>query len=202
MAGTFSLEAGLREPGHPRRDRRAGHVPAVLYGHGLAPVSLRVAERSLGAVLGRGGAHHLLALSVAGEASPHTVVVKELQHHPVTRHVLHVDFQAVSASERLHAEVPLRVLGEDVVTKAGGVLDVVLHHLRVSCLPADLPERVDVDVARLSVGAQLTVAQLPLPSGVSVLADPDEVVLHVVAPRTAEVPGPAAAPAGTAAAKA
>lgn len=198
----FSLEAGRREPGHPRRDRHAGYVPAVLYGHGLAPVSLRVAARSLGAVLGHGGAHHLLALSVAGEAAPRSVVVKEVQHHPVTRHVLHVDFQAVSASERLHAEVPLRVLGEDALTKAGAVLDVVLHQIRVTCLPADLPERVDIDVARLPVGAHLTVAQLPLPSGVTALADPDEVVLHVVAPRTADVPAPAAPAAGTAAAKA
>lgn len=168
-----------------------------MYGHGVAPVALRVEAHPLGVVLSRGGAHHLIELAVDGEPEPRTVVFKQIQLDPVSRRVLHVDFQAVSAQERIHAEVPLRLLGEDVVTKAGGVLQVVLHELRISCLSADLPDHADVDVSQLRIGHSLSVKELNLGAGISVLNDVDEVVVHVVAPRAAE--SEAAAPANEAA---
>ncbi len=196
MAETFSLTAEVREAGHPRRERAAGYVPAVMYGHGVPPRALRVEARALAALLKRGGAHHLLQLVFAGEDEGRTVVVKEIQHHPVTREVLHVDFQAVSAAERIHAEVPLHVVGEEQIARSGGVLQVMLHAVRVSCLPASLPERIEVPVAGLSIGQTLTVSELTVPEGVVVLNDPGEAVAHVLPPRTAaEEPRAADAPA-------
>lgn len=197
LASEYALSAALREPGHPRRDRAAGFVPAVVYGHAVAPMVLRVDEHALTVMLTRGGAHHLVELSIAGESQPRTVVVKEIQLHPVTRALVHVDFQAVSARERIHAEVPLRLLGEDVVTKAGGVLQVVLHQLRITCLPADLPDHADVDVSQLAIGRSLAVRDMKLGAGITVLTDADEVLVRVVAPRAAETV--ATAPAGEAA---
>ncbi len=185
VAEALSLAVEPRAPGHPRRDRAAGYVPAVMYGHGIAPRALRVESRELLALLARGGAHHLVQLAVGGDPERPTVVIKEVQHHPVTRAVVHVDFQAVSAQERIHADVPLHVVGEDQVAKAGGVLQVLLHAVRVSCLPADLPERIDVPVAGLATGQTLTVSALRVPDGVLVLNDGGEVVAHALAPRTA-----------------
>jgi large subunit ribosomal protein L25 len=176
----------------------------VVYGHGVPSTPLRVEARALATLLSRGGAHRLVRLAVQGEGAPRTVVIKEVQRHPVSREVRHVDFQAVSASERIHAEVPLRPVGEDEIARAGGVLQVLLHALRVACLPGDLPDHIDVPVAGISVGGGLAVRDLPLPSGVVALHDPDDPVVHVLAPRTGggEAAEPAAAAPADAAAKA
>lgn len=198
LASNFALRAAPREGGHPRRDRAAGFVPAVVYGHAVAPLALRVEHHALSVMLGRGGAHHLVELAIDGESAPRSVVVKEIQLHPVSRALVHVDFQAVAAGERIHAEVPLRVLGEDAVAKAGGVLQVVLHQVRITCLPADLPDHADVDVSELGIGRSLAVRDVPFGPGVTVLTDADEVLVRVVAPRAAEPE--AAAPVTAAAA--
>jgi len=195
MAGQYALSSEHRAPGHGNRDRAAGFVPAVMYGHRVDPVVLRVEQGALGALLTRGGAHHLIELTVQGQDAPHTVVVKEIQHHPVSRRVVHIDFQAVSAKERIHAEVPLRLLGEEAVAKAGAVLQVLLHSLHISCLPGDLPERLDVEVAGVAVGHSLAVRDIRVPEAVQVLNDADEVVLSVLPPRTVEPEAPAAEPA-------
>lgn len=199
MAAEFSLKASPRRPGHPRRDRAAGLVPAVVYGHGVEPAALSVDGHELGTLLSRGGARHLLTLAVEGEDAPRSVVVKEIQQHPVTRQLLHVDFQAVSVRERIHAEVPLRFIGEAEVARAGGMLEVVIHHLRISCLPADLPDHAEVDVSHIGIGQSLLVRDVPLGGSIVVLNDAEEIVAHVAAPRAA---GAEAGEAGSAEAKA
>jgi large subunit ribosomal protein L25 len=199
MAAPYVLSAEPRQAGHPNRDRAQGFVPGIVYGHGITPLAVRIPVHDLNRFLARGGAHHVGQLTVRGEAQPRTVVVKEVQRHPVSREVLHVDFQAVSAQERIHAEVPLRIVGEDRVAKGGGILQVLLHNLRVACLPADLPDHVDADVSGLSIGHTLTVGDLTPPPGVTVLNDRDEVIVTVLAPRTAEAATEAGAPAAPAA---
>lgn len=191
----FALAAAPRTPGHPRRDRREGYVPAVVYGHGVPSRAVRVEARALDTLLHRGGAHHLVRLTLQGEPEPRTVVIKEIQRHPVTRQVRHVDFQAVAAHERIHAEVPLRLRGEEQVAKTGGLLQVLLHTLRVSCLPADLPDHIEVAVGDLTIGQTVTVGDLTVPAGVTLEHDPGEAVAHVLAPRTAATEE-GAAPAG------
>ncbi len=196
LAASFALQSEVRVPGHPNRDRRAGYIPAVMYGHRVAPAALRIEARQLTAALARGAAHHLVELSVGDDTTPRTVVIKEIQRHPVTREIVHIDFQAVSAAERIHADVPLRLIGEEAVTKAGGILQVLLHAIRISCLPQDLPDHVDVAVADLAIGHARTVGDLPAPAGIQILNEPEEVVCSVLAPRTAEAAAGPAAPAG------
>ncbi len=197
MASNFKLNAAAREAGHPRRDRAHGFVPAIVYGHGVSPMPLRVEGHALGAFLAHGGARHLLDLAVEGETEPRSVVIKEIQHDPVTRNVVHVDFQAVSARERIHAEVPLHFVGEEDVVRTGGVLEIVIHQLRISCLPGDLPDHAEVDVSGLSVGRSLLVQDVRMGGSVSIVNDPEEVVVHVSAPRA--VDPDAGTPAGQAA---
>ena len=196
MASEFSLQAEPRVAGHASRARQSGFVPGVLYGRGVQPTALQVDGHALHLLLSRGGAHHLVHLRLPGDGGTHTVVLKEVQRHPVSRAVVHVDFQAVSAEQRIHAELPLRVRGEAEVARAGGVLEVILHQVRISCLPADLPDHCDVDVSALGPGRALQVRDLGLPPGVTVLEDPEEVVVHVSAARLAPAEGEAAAPGG------
>ncbi len=186
MAVEYALKVGPRRAGHPNRDRAQGFVPGVVYGHGVEPLAVRVEAHELSLLFARGGSHHLVQLSIDGEDTPRTVVVKEIQHDPVSRAVMHVDFQAVSARERIHADVPLRLLGEEAVTKAGGILQVLLHSLRISCLPADLPDHMDADVSSVRIGHTLTVGDIAASAGITVLNEADEVICSVLAPRTAE----------------
>ena len=186
------LEAETRIPGHPNRDRARGFVPAVVYGHGTQPLALGLERHGLELLLSHGGTHRLLRLHIAGEAEPRTVVIKEVQRHPVRPGVLHVDFQAVRAQERIHAEVPLRLHGEEAIAKRGGILQVTLHTLRVSCLPGDLPDHLDVQVSEIVPGQAVTVGDLDVPAGLQVLHDPADVVLSGLQSRT--VAADAAAP--------
>lgn len=199
MARTeFKLRTTPRTPGHPNRQRVTGQLPAVLYGKGQHPKALQCEAHAFDLLLAQGGRHHLVSLAVEGEAQPTTVVLKEIQHHPVTRRVVHADFQAVSASEHIHSEVPLHFVGEEQLTKAGGVLQVGVHSLRISCLPAHLPESVEVDVSALRPGDVLTVAAVAIDPRITVLQGAEEIVASVRQPRAqaeTEAEAPKAAPA-------
>lgn len=187
----LTLEARQRDPGKPRRVRSAGFVPAVVYGRGRPPQSIEVEEHALQVVLDRAGRHHIV--HVGGQPT----LVQEVQRQPTTGRVLHVDFHAVSLQEAVHAEVPLRVAGEEKLHKAtGAIVQHQMAEVRVTCRPADLPDFVVVDVSGLGPGEQVTVAGLALPAGVEPLHDPGEVVLSVLAPRveTAETAPAAAEP--------
>jgi large subunit ribosomal protein L25 len=190
----WNLAATPREPGHPGRARRSGQVPAVLYGRGTATQPLAVDRHALLGLLHRGGAHHVIRLEVGGgQARP--AMIKEIQWHPVDGSIVHVDFHAISLNEAIHAEVPLRVTGEGEVQKRGLMVEQERHVLHVSCLPADLPEAIVVDVAGLGAGHSLTVADVALPKGVRALDGPGDIVLTVAVPRAGEEPAEAAAAA-------
>jgi large subunit ribosomal protein L25 len=186
----LTLDARPRDPGGANRLRREGYVPAVVYGRGGPPRSVAVDERSLLAVLDRAGRHHIVR--VGGQPT----LVQEVQREPTTGRILHVDFHAVSLQERVHAEVPLRIRGEERLHKGGGAI--VQHQLtevRVSCRPSDLPDFLPVDVGGLKPGDTLTAGDLDLPPGVELLHDAAEVVLTVLAPRLETVgSAPEAAP--------
>lgn len=198
MATTeFRLRVTPRTPGHPNRQRAEGQLPAVLYGKGQRPRALQCDAHAFDQLLAQGGMHHLVSLEVEGEPSA-TVVLKEIQHHPVTRRVVHADIQAVSASEHIHAEVPLHFAGEEQVTKAGVLLQVSLHNLRISCLPADLPEALVVDVSGMRAGDVLTVADLAIDPKITVLQGVEEIVVSVRLPRAQAETEADAAPAAPA----
>lgn len=167
------------------KHRRAqGRVPAVIYGRKIESKSLEVGERELSNVL-----HHsasevaLIDLSIEGEAEPHLTLIKAVQHHPLTRAVIHVDFQAVAADEPVVVVVPVETTGEAVGVKAGGVLERIRHDLEIRALPRSLPEVLEIDVSGLDVGHSLTVADLKLPEGIEVLEDPEVTVILVAAPK-------------------
>jgi large subunit ribosomal protein L25 len=175
-----------------------GLVPAVVYGAKQAPEHLQLSARDIDNALAHAiGEHFLVELEVGGAAN-RLALVQEVQHHPVTRKVLHVDFHAVAADEKLHAAIPVETTGEAPGVKTGGgLLDIQIHQLEVECLPKDLPEVIRIDVSALNIGDAIHVRDITLPEGVVATADSDLAVVRIAAPTVVEV-APAGAPAAAA----
>lgn len=177
--------------GPSRRLREQGMIPAVLYGTGIETCSLSVRRDDLRDVLrGEMGSNVLINLVVRNDekAESHLVMIKELQRHPLKDELLHADFVKVARDEKVTTRVSLLIEGQEdsVGLKTGGTLQHVLWEVEVECLPADLPEHVVADISELDLGESLKVGDLkPLP-GVSVLNDPEDSVLNVLAPRLAD----------------
>jgi large subunit ribosomal protein L25 len=116
-------------------------------------------------------------------------MIQEVQHHPIQRQILHVDFHAVSATEKITAEVPIETIGEPIGVKTnGGLLEHNLRDLEVECLPGDLPDRIEVDVTNLDINQSIHVKDLKLPPGVEAVMDGDLTVVAVSAARVEEEP--------------
>ncbi|WP_082806123.1 50S ribosomal protein L25/general stress protein Ctc [Marichromatium gracile] len=188
MSVDFNIVAQPRETvgkGASRRLRRAGEVPAIVYGGHQEPQMITLAHNELLKHLEHEAFYsHVLTLQVGDETS--SVVLKDLQRHPAKPFILHVDFQRVTQGEKLRMSVPLHFLNEEgcVGVKAGGLVSRSLTEVEVSCLPQDLPEYIEIDMVAMEVGAILHLSELQLPAGVELAhAAGDEVVVAIQAPR-------------------
>ncbi|MDR2463567.1 MAG: 50S ribosomal protein L25 [Verrucomicrobiales bacterium] len=165
-----------------KKSRAAGKIPGVLYGLSEAkPLHLSAVE-IVAAINATGGESTLVDLEI--DAKKHLALISEFQVHPVKDKLLHVDFHEVDPNKKMHAEVAVHETGEAVgVKEGGGVLDHVLRHLRVECLPADLPSHFTVDVSALTLSQAIHVKDIPLPKGVVILNDAELTVFAVHAPK-------------------
>jgi large subunit ribosomal protein L25 len=165
--------------------RARGVIPAVIYGHKDQPSNLEINQREIAALLNHAvGENILVELEITGGATKLSLI-QEVQHHPVRRDILHVDFLEVAMDEVLHTEVPVEPFGEaDGVKNYGGLLEQSLRSLAIECLPKDLPEIIRVDVSALGLNQSLHVRDLVLPAGVTALADADLTVFSVAEPKT------------------
>jgi large subunit ribosomal protein L25 len=166
--------------GPARRVRAAGRVPAVLYGHGIAPEHLSVEAREFSQALRSGGANALLQVAL-GDTS-HLALAREIQRHPVRGTYTHIDFQVVRRGEKVTVLVPVRLTGSAPGVVQGGILDQDLHQLNVEAEVTAVPEGIEADVSGLEVGDVLRVSELRVPSGVTILDDAEASVVSVVAP--------------------
>jgi large subunit ribosomal protein L25 len=170
-----------------RKLRATGRVPAVIYGRQNQPQNLEVGLKEIEDLI-----HHsvsetiLVDLAVEGEAkSRRLALVQEIQHHPLSGKVLHVDFHEVAETEKVTVTVPVETAGEAAGVKTGGgVLEHVLFKLKVRALPKDLPEAITVDVTALEIGQTIHLGEIPLPAGVEVIGDRKIPVISVAAPIT------------------
>lgn len=166
-----------------RRMRHAGLLPGVIYGIDSNPLAVELETHALEQVLHHHASETILVdIDLEGEGSV-SVLLKEVQHHPVSGALLHVDLQRVAANQTLQVEVSLELVGEPEGVKLGGLLDQVMHTILVECLPADLPETVNVDVSELEIGTALHVSDLKLGNKVAILSDADALVAGVSAPK-------------------
>lgn len=168
---------------HSRQLRREGQVPAVVYGHHTESTPIALDAREFEHVFREAGRTHLVDLVVAGLGGRGgtKVLIKAVQMHPRHLGPIHVDLQAVSMREKLQVEVPVHAIGESPAVKSGeGEVMVMAHGLRVECLPGDIPEAFEIDVSGLAaVGDQVRAGDLPLSDGVTLLADPEEVLVKI-----------------------
>jgi len=189
--------------GAVRKLRAAGRIPAILYGQGKESVPLTLDPRALEKVLKTGGANALLDLTVEGRTdlgSP-VALVKELQRHPIRGTILHADLYAVDLTKTVEVEVPIHLLGKAKGIDFGGILEHSLREVALECLPRSIPAAIEVDVSNMEIGDVIHVRDLVLPTGVSLVTDPDLGVVHVALPAAEETPVAAAPEAAAATAE-
>lgn len=177
-----------------RKLRGAGRIPTVIYGRKRAAQTLELNQRELDKLISHSASENILVdLSVEGDSqSQRLALVQDVQHDPMTGVVLHIDFHEVAADEKVSVLVPVEAVGTPIGVKDGGVLEYVLHKVRVRALPADLPLVLSVDVSAMGLGTSLHLGELPPPSGVEILGDKKVPVLAVAAPRAEIEETPAA----------
>src|SRR5436305_9334353 len=170
-----------------RRLFREGKLPAVVYGHNAAPTPLTLDRLEFQRAFVKSGRTHLVDLLVDGKTE--NVLVREIQMHPRRNGPTHVDFYQVDLQEKIRVEVPIHLTGESAAVKRGDA-DILhaVHEVEVECLPTDIPEGFEVDLTPLAeVDDEFRVSELKVPGGVTVLAEPDELVVKIVHKREMKV---------------
>ncbi len=167
--------------------RRTGLTPANVYGHGLDSVSIQINTDIMDKAFKTMLANEVIDLKIAGEKDTRPVVVQKVQRHPLTSKVLHAEFYQVSLRTKMHADVPLIIIGKsEGVDTFNGVLVKALETVQVEALPLDLPSHIDVDITPLAhLEDTLHVGDLIVPDGVTLLTDPEVVIAKVASPRVA-----------------
>ena len=194
MAQQLKLTATTRkETGKEvaKKLRKGGMLPAVVYGHKTEPIPLTLELKQLLSLLGGGKSEtKLINLSVEGNGGPSekTVMIKELQIDPITRHYLHVDFFEVSMDEEVTLSIPIVLTGDSVGVEMGGVLQQVRRELEIKCLPSQIPDSISVDVSALNIGDSIHLKDMSLPSGIKVLEDEDLTIVTILAPTVEKEP--------------
>jgi len=184
-----------RGKGEASKLRRAGTIPAVFYGPRRSTVAIGVKAEEFDRKLSRLEGSHLIRLVNDGGKDPDlhdkAVLLREVQRHPVTDAVLHVDFFEVDLTERLTVSVPLHFIGKAAGVVAGGILQPVVREVEVECLPTEIPEFLEVDVSALGIHEAVHLADLRLPERVTPVGDPTQTLVTVLPP-TVEEAKPAA----------
>src|SRR5437667_11621972 len=201
------LEASARDSfgkKEARRTRRGGKVPGVLYGgDGNTATPISVEPKALLRILhSESGANTLISLKLAGAADAR-VRVKEYQLDPVTHQLLHADFYRIAMDRAIQVTIPVVVKGEPKgVKQQGGILEFIRREIEIECLPADIPEHVEVDVSELMLHQGIRVRDLPVDPKWTPLSEPEMMLVHVIMPKAEEAPAAPEAAAATAAAPA
>jgi large subunit ribosomal protein L25 len=166
--------------------RRDGFLPAVVYGHNIEPIPITLDMREASRTLDTISPSALVILVIDGEK--HNTLVRDKQHNPVRRSIIHVDFQAVSLTETVRADVNIYLVGEaPAVETYLAILVPSLDQLSIESLPTNLPDRIDVEISGLvEIGDSILVSDLVVPEGVEILNDPEDVVVVILAPAVEE----------------
>lgn len=167
--------------GVARKLRVAGKIPAIIYGQSIAPIPIEVDRGAIERLVAAGETGRLVNVRL-GEKSD-LVLFKEVQRDPVRGDIIHADFQKVRLDQAVSTVVPVVITGDDERESDGGIVAQQLHELRISCLPTQIPEAIQVSVAALKVGESINVADLVLPEGVTFEEDPETTVVSIVLPQ-------------------
>jgi large subunit ribosomal protein L25 len=189
-----------RGKGDARKLRRTGVIPGIFYGPKRTTVAVGVDAEEFDHKLSHLEGSHLIRLLHDGgkdaELHDKAVLLREVQRHPVTDAVLHIDFFEVDLTERLTVSVPLRFIGKAAGVVGGGILQPIVREVEVDCLPTEIPEFLEVDVSALGIHEAVHLSELKVPEGVTTVGDPAQTLVTVLPPTVEEAPKPAEAAEG------
>jgi large subunit ribosomal protein L25 len=175
-----------------KRLRNAGLAPAIVYKKGKIGVNLTIKSVDLIHALHTSAGENViikLEYEKEGKKTHKTVIIKEMQHHPIRGNIIHVDFSEISLTQSIQVKVPVHPVGEAIgVKRDNGILEHVLWELDIECLPTKIPEKIDVNVEGLEIGSSIHVKDLKLENDIKILTDPEEVVVMVEHPKAEEEP--------------
>lgn len=167
--------------GVSRRLRNADMVPGVVYGKGVDPMPVSIKYRELQeAISGEGGQNNLITLVGGGALDQNIAIVVDIQRDPLKRTYKHVDLHRINPNEKLRVTVPVAIKGTAIGVKEGGLLDLAHHELHVECLPANIPDHIEIDVSGLKIAHSIHVHEIVLPAGVTVLDSPKIPIVSVL----------------------
>jgi len=183
----FELKARHRKTrgkGSARRLRRQGLIPVVLYGPRTDSIPLTISPLDLDRIYKKSGSEHIILNLIIenGAAQNRTAMIKEKQTVPLTGQYLHVDFYEISLDEAVVVKVPVELTGKSKVVERGGFLQLIRHELEISCLPRDIPDRIEVDISNFDIGDSLHVHDIDAGEKIKLLADTNFTVATVVTP--------------------
>lgn len=189
-----SLKVKVREgtgKKYAHKIRTKGEIPGILYGHGKENIVLSVPEHDLWHILHHSSTEHIiLTLEIEGASEDNlTTLIRDVQHHPVTGDILHVDFQRISKDEPVKVDVPIELEGQPKGVKDfGGVLDHAVREVTIKCKPLEIPEFLEIDVTQLGIGDSIHVSDLASAyPNIEILDDPTITIAHVSPPKKLEV---------------
>lgn len=189
---TIQLESKDRSTigkGSARKLRSMGRLPAILYGPKTSSIMLSLDYKQFDKILGEKSAENIifdLKIDSLGKTNSKKVMIKEIQRNPVTRDRLHVDFYEISMEKELEVSIPIYLVNEPIGVTQGGILEHIRRELRISCMPKNLVDKIDIDVSNLDVGQSLHIEDVSFPPGLNSLEDGDLTIATVVAPSIEE----------------
>jgi large subunit ribosomal protein L25 len=179
----LNIEVHKREKvgkGSNRKARSRGQIPAVVYGSGKDSVPIQVDRKTFIDLMKKAGSETpLFLLKLTDTGQERHAMVRDMQVDPVSRQVIHIDFQRVEMTEKIRVTVPIELVGNAVGAKLGGMVDFVTRDVQVECLPGDIPKHVDLDVTNIEVGQHAEAKDLTMPNGVVLADEPEKVILSI-----------------------
>lgn len=190
MTGKTGLAASRRYEtgkGPARRLRAAGQVPAVLYGKDQEAISLTLnAREALSLFYSISVENTIVNLQIDDDKEAMETLVREIQMHPYRPDIIHVDFYCIERGVALELDIPANYIGTPQGVRDGGILEVILHELRVKCLPSAIPDTIDIEISGLDIGDSIHASEITMAEGVELLTDPGQTICLVSAPRVEE----------------
>lgn len=172
-----------------RRLRKEGQIPAVVYGGGMDPVTIKVDDKTVRTLLrSSSGENTVFLLRLEGTKQSRHAMIRDLQYEPTTGGLVHIDFQRINMADKIRVKVPVDLIGTpEGVRNEGGFLDFVTREVEVECLPSAIPNTLEVEVSSLHIGQHVEAKDIDIPDGITMMDDEDRVIASVAQSRVAEV---------------
>lgn len=161
--------------------RTKGKIPAVIYGKKISHTPIVIDEKELTAVL-RTNPHAIIEMELPGSGKQ-PVMINELQRDAILRNVIHVDFHQINMDEPVHTTVRLDYVGDATGVREGGILQIQHHELEIRCLPAQIPDSIEVDISALEIGSNILVSELKVSDAIEIKSEPGDVLVTILAPQ-------------------